>query len=44
MAENLAEVFTNLNAELTNVSNALSTQGITNVVLKYDGSQKLYRE
>ena len=44
MAEELTKVFGNLHSELTNVSNALSTQGISNVVLKYDGSKKDYRE
>ena len=45
MAEKgLAEVFGALNLELINVSNALSAQGISNIVLKYYGSAKTYRE
>ena len=45
MAEpSVTEVFQALNNELTNVSNALTAQGISNIVVKYDGSPKNYRE
>lgn len=41
---NVADVFRNLNIELTNVSNALTAQGISNIVVRFDGSPKNYRE
>ena len=44
MAEaSVSEVFQALNNELTNVSNALTAQGISNILVKYDGSPKYYR-
>ena len=45
MAEpSVTEVFKALNNELTNDSNALTAQGISNIVVKYDGSPENYRE
>ena len=45
MAEpSVTEVFQAFNNKLTNVSNALTAQGISNIVVKYDGSPKNYRE
>ena len=45
MAEpSVTEVFQALNNELINVSNALTAQGISTIVVKYDGSPENYRE
>ena len=38
------QVFANLTQELTNVSQALTAQGISNIVLRFDGNPKKYRE
>ena len=38
------QVFANLTQELTNVSQALTAQGISNIVLRFDGNPKNYRE
>lgn len=37
-------VFDNLRRELINVSNALTTQGISHTVPKFDGNRQQYRE
>ena len=45
MAEPLVtEVFQALSNHLTNVSNAITAQGISSIVVKYDGSPITYRE
>ena len=45
MAEpSVTEVFQALNNELTNVPNVLTALEISNIVVKYDGSPKSYRE
>ena len=38
------QIFANLTQELTNVSQALTAQGISNIVLKFDGNPKNYME
>ena len=38
------QVFANLTQELTNVSQALTARGISNIVLRFDGNPKNYRE
>ena len=38
------QVFANLTQELTNFSQALTAQGISNIVLKFDGNPKNYKE
>ena len=38
------QVFANLTQELTNVSQVLTAQGISNIVLRFDGNPKNYRE
>ena len=38
------QVFANFTQELTNVSQALTAQGISNIVLRFDGNPKNYRE
>lgn len=40
----MAQVFHNLTLELNSVSNALTAQGISNTVIKFDGNPKNYRE
>ena len=42
--QDVAQVFTNLTLELSNVSNALTAQGISSAVFKFDGNPKNYRE
>ena len=45
MAEGeFVQIFDNLRQELVNVSNALTTQGISGSVLKFDGKRKQFRE
>lgn len=36
--------FINIHRELANVSQALTTQVISNIVLKFDGNPKIFRE
>ena len=43
-AQAQAQVFININRELANVSQALTAQGISNIVLKFDGNPKNFRE
>ena len=38
------QIFANLTQELTNVSQALTAQGISNIVLRLDGNPKNVRE
>ena len=38
--QDVAQVFTNLTLELSNVSNALTAQGISSAVIKFDGNPK----
>ena len=38
------QAFANLTQKLTNVSQALKAQGISNIVLRFDGNPKIYRE
>ena len=38
------QVFANLTRELTNISHSLTAQGISNIVLRFDGNPKNYRE
>ena len=42
--EEIARVFHNLTQELSNVSSALTTQGIAANIPKFDGNPKLFRE
>ena len=35
------QVFANLTQELTNVSQALTAQGISNIVIRFDGNPKI---
>ena len=42
--QDVAQVSTNLTLELSNVSNALTAQGISSAVFKFDGNPKNYRE
>lgn len=42
--QEFAQVFQNLTAELTNVSSALTTQGIAANIPKFDGNPKFYRD
>ena len=45
MPQDLAvQDFANLTQELTNISQALTAQGISNIVLRFDGNPKRYRE
>ena len=39
-----AQIFHNINRELTNVSQTLTTQGILNIVPTFHGNTKHYRE
>ena len=39
-----AQVFANLTQELTNVLQALTAQGISNIVVRFDGNPKNYRK
>ena len=39
-----AQIFHNVNRELTNVSQTLTTQGILNIVPTFHGNAKHYRE
>ena len=39
-----AQAFLNIQVELANVSQALTTQGVSTSVLKFDGNSKNYRE
>ena len=38
------QVFAKLTQELTNVSQALTAQSISNIVLRFDGNPKNYRD
>ena len=42
--QDVAEAFNNLTLELSNVSQALSAQGISSSVVKFDGNPKKFRE
>ena len=42
--DEIARVFHNLTLELTNVSSALTTQGIAANIPKFDGNTKFFRD